>query len=54
MNNNSRRAFIKKVTTATSAVIAAPTIIPASALGKNGHVAPSDRINIAFIGAGNQ
>ncbi len=54
MNNNSRRAFIKKVGTATSAVFAAPTIIPASALGKNGHIAPSERINIAFIGAGNQ
>lgn len=35
-------------------ILGMPTIIPASALGKNGFVAPSDRINMAFIGAGNQ
>jgi predicted dehydrogenase len=31
-----------------------PTIVPGAALGKNGFVPPSDRINLAFIGAGNQ
>ncbi len=54
MKNTNRRKFIKKAGLAASALIAAPTIIPASALGKNGVVAPSDRINLAFIGAGNQ
>ena len=39
---------------AASGIVVAPTIIPASALGKNGYVAPSERINMAFIGAGNQ
>src|SRR5688500_6510379 len=54
MKNTNRRSFLKKTGVAVSAVFAAPIIIPASALGKNGHVAPSDRINLAFIGAGNQ
>jgi predicted dehydrogenase len=49
-----RRTFLKKTTAAASAMIAAPSVIPASALGKNGYVAPSDRINLGFIGAGNQ
>ncbi|MDO1448386.1 Gfo/Idh/MocA family oxidoreductase [Rhodocytophaga aerolata] len=54
MKNTTRRSFLKKAGTAVSAVFAVPTIIPASALGKNGYTAPSDRINLAFIGAGNQ
>lgn len=54
MKNLNRRKFIRKAGLAASAMIAIPTIIPASALGKNGYVAPSDRINLAFIGAGNQ
>ena len=51
---NTRRNFIKKASGAMVSVLAAPTIIPASALGRNGFVAPSDRINLAVIGAGNQ
>ncbi len=54
MKNNNRRDFLKKTGLTVSGLITAPTIIPASALGKNGFVAPSDRINLAFIGAGNQ
>ena len=50
----SRRDFIKKSALTSAGMIIAPTIIPASALGRNGYVAPSNRINIAFIGAGNQ
>ncbi|MBS3771640.1 MAG: Gfo/Idh/MocA family oxidoreductase [Bacteroidales bacterium] len=49
-----RRTFLKRTAAAATALVAAPTIIPASAMGKNGHVPPSDRINLAFIGAGNQ
>ncbi len=49
-----RRSFVKRTAAAASALIAAPTVIPASVLGKDGHVAPSERINLAFIGAGNQ
>jgi hypothetical protein len=47
----SRRRFIEKTVTAAGA-LALPTIIPASALGKDGHVAPSNRITMAQIGLG--
>ncbi|MFO7976513.1 MAG: Gfo/Idh/MocA family oxidoreductase [Candidatus Hydrogenedentota bacterium] len=46
----SRRSFVA----ATSAAIAAPYIIPASALGKEGNVAPSERIVMGVIGTGGQ
>lgn len=55
MKNAKRRSFLKKSVTLAAGIMAAPTIIPASALGKrSGFIAPSDRINLAFIGAGNQ
>ena len=44
----SRRTFIK----AAAVAIGMPTIIPASALGKNGTVAPSNRIVMGGIGIG--
>jgi predicted dehydrogenase len=43
-----RRAFLKS----TAAIAALPTIIPASALGKDGAVAPSERIVMGAIGIG--
>ena len=49
-----RRGFIKKYGIATAGIISVPAIIPACSRGKNGAVAPSDRINMAFLGAGNQ
>ncbi|MDD4226984.1 MAG: Gfo/Idh/MocA family oxidoreductase [Mariniphaga sp.] len=49
-----RKEFIKKAGIAASVLIAVPTIIPSSCIGKGGHTAPSDRINLAYIGAGNQ
>lgn len=45
---------MKQAGLAASALIAVPTIIPAGCVGRNGQVAPSDKINLAFIGAGNQ
>ncbi len=44
-----RRQFLKST---LSAAIAAPYIIPASALGKDGATAPSDRLTMACIGVG--
>ena len=44
----SRRKFLKS----TAMAIGFPTIIPASALGKNGAVAPSNRIVMGGIGIG--
>ena len=55
MNPTKRRGFLKKSATLTSGLIVLPSIIPASVLGKkSGFLPPSDRINLAFIGAGNQ
>ena len=48
-----RRDFIKTSATAAS-VAAIPSIIPASALGRSGRPAPSDRITMGVIGTGNQ
>lgn len=51
--NTSRRSFLKS-TMAGAAAVGFPTVIPASALGKDGAVAPSNRITMATIGTGNQ
>ncbi len=48
-NLPSRRDFIR--TTAAAAAVAAPYYVPATAFGKS---APSNRINVGFIGTGNQ
>lgn len=47
-----RRTFLKKATGAVGAVAAFPYIVPSSALGKAGSVAPSNRITVGFIGVG--
>src|SRR6059036_311547 len=44
----SRRRFIA----ATAAAVAAPSFIPASALGKDGQPAPSERIVVGIVGWG--
>lgn len=54
MNKTNRRSFLKTYGTVAVGSLVAPTIIPACARGKNGYTAPSDRVNMAFIGAGNQ
>ncbi len=45
-----RRAFIGKVSTAAAAF----TIVPSHVLGGGRYVAPSDKINVAYIGMGTQ
>lgn len=47
----SRRDFVIAATAAAAAA-SLPTIIPASALGKDGATAPSERINLGVIGIG--
>lgn len=49
-----RRRFLRRSVTAFGAALVAPTIIPASALGRGGARAPSERITMGFIGVGNQ
>ncbi len=48
-----RRAFLKTAVKAGTA-LAFPSIIPASALGRDGTVAPSERIVLGAIGIGNR
>jgi predicted dehydrogenase len=49
----SRRKFLKTAG-AAAAALAAPMFIPASALGRDGSTAPSERIAMGFIGLGGQ
>jgi len=51
---HTRRSFIKKASLSTAAAIGFPYIVPASALGREGNVAPSERIVMACIGVGSQ
>ena len=48
----SRRRFVKSAASAASALAAAPMFIPSSALGRDGAVAPSERIVVGGIGIG--
>ncbi len=50
----SRRDFITKSCAAAGAALAMPYIIPSSALGKDGVVAPSERITLGAIGIGSR
>ena len=49
-----RRRFLKTALTAGAALAAAPMFIPASALGKDDFVSPSERIVVGGIGIGNR
>src|SRR5438067_1659323 len=48
-NRSSRRDFLK-----TGAAAAVFTIVPRHVLGGRGFVAPSDKVNVALVGAGGQ
>lgn len=52
MSTWNRRNFLKGALAATGSVAAFPTIIPSTALGGNGTVAPSDRLVMGTIGLG--
>lgn len=51
VKQTSRRQFLGAVSAGSAAALA-PMIIPASALGRDGHVAPSERIVVGGIGIG--
>ena len=51
-NKSTRREFIRKSALAALGVTALPAIVPASALGRDGHTAPSNRIVMGCIGWG--
>ncbi len=48
----SRRRFLKRAAAASTSVLAAPLFVPASVLGRDGNVAPSERIVMGCIGTG--
>lgn len=50
---SNRRTFIKQAALAAGS-IGFPTVIPSSALGKDGTIAPSARATVAVIGCGNR
>ena len=50
--NATRRQFLKGATTASVGALGFPYIVPSSALGKAGTVAPSNRIVMGSIGVG--
>ncbi len=50
----SRRQFLRRTTASLGATLAAPTLIPGSALGLNGATAPSERVHMGFVGLGGQ
>jgi hypothetical protein len=49
-----RRQFLKGAFATAGGLIALPTFIPPSALGKDGAVAPSERITLGGLGIGNR
>src|SRR5512138_2002784 len=51
---SSRRDFVKKSATAVAGAFILPNIIPSSALGMGGKLAPSNRIVMGLIGCGSQ
>ena len=54
MAKPSRRRFLQTAAASAAAAFAAPTFIPASALGKDGAVPPSERVVVGGIGIGNR
>jgi len=49
---HSRRGLLRTSFQGMAAGLALPTIVPASALGLGGRVAPSNRVSVAVIGTG--
>ena len=52
-HQSSRRQFLRRSSIALGFTLAAPSLVPASALGR-GATAPGERINMGFIGVGGQ
>lgn len=52
MKTKSRREFLKTTLPAAGAACAAPLVVPSSALGLGGAVAPSERIVLGGLGIG--
>src|SRR5215207_9451318 len=53
-SSSSRRQFLKQAGAIAAGAVAFPYIVPSSALGKDGAVAPSNRVTMGWIGTGGQ
>lgn len=51
---STRRQFLRRAAAISAGGLAAPYIVPARALGKDGAVAPSERVTMGVIGTGGQ
>jgi predicted dehydrogenase len=51
-NRTNRRGFLQQGALAAGAWAALPQFVPATALGKDGAIAPSEKITVGFIGTG--
>jgi hypothetical protein len=49
-----RRTLLRRGAGALASAVVLPTLIPVTALGGKGRTAPSERINMGFIGLGGQ
>jgi predicted dehydrogenase len=47
-----RRTFLRQAAAAAATAVGAPCVMSAAALGREGHVPPSERIGLAFLGPG--
>lgn len=54
VKGHDRRQFLRTAAQAGAAALAAPLFVPASALGRGGHAAPSERIVLGGIGIGSR
>jgi hypothetical protein len=54
MKRLNRRSFLNRTLASAAGLMVTPTFIPASALGRGGAVAPSERIVLGGIGIGNR
>ncbi|MHC4430874.1 MAG: Gfo/Idh/MocA family protein [Planctomycetota bacterium] len=50
----SRRSLLKRTAAVTAGAVTFPYVLPSSALGRGGSIAPSERVTIGCIGAGGQ
>jgi predicted dehydrogenase len=53
-NKSTRRDFVKRSATLVAGAVVLPQIIPSSAFGMGGRIAPSDRLVMGAIGVGSQ
>ena len=54
MKKLTRRTLLKSTTELIASAVAIPNVIPSSALGRSGSIAPSERLTMGGIGIGRE